>query len=434
MLIHTGGSGTWEVIDNLLGGIRIPRMVRVKQRFPHPAPIDVSLEIERQLEAPQFWNNFQSGDSVAIAVGSRGIENQVSAVRTIVRVIRNHGGLPFIIPAMGSHAGATADGQAAMLRGMGFTEEAIGAPIRATMDTVELGRTAEENLPVLTDRFGYEADHLVILNRIKPHVCFRGRYESGLMKMITIGLGKQKGAEIAHNLGFGHMPDHIPMIALEALKKLKVLFAVGFVENAFHETCVAQVMSGSEIPVREPELLELAKHYCPKLHFDRLDALVIDEIGKNISGAGFDTNIVGRYHSSWISGGPDIKRVAILDISKESKGNGNGLGMADFTTVRAAEKFDFSQTYPNTLTALLTGGVKIPMVLPNDRQALQACMKTSTRENWEDTTIVRIHNTLCLTDIEVSENLIPVLATDDRFEVVGEPYELQFDENGNLFK
>ncbi|MDY0290143.1 MAG: hypothetical protein RBR15_15055 [Sphaerochaeta sp.] len=433
MLVTTGGAGSWDVIDSLLGDLAIPRMVRVKQNFVHPEPIDVPARVAGQLEDPSWWEALHPGDSVAIAVGSRGIENQVAAVRTIVASISRRGGLPFLIPAMGSHAGATAEGQTAMLQGMGFTEENVGAPIRATMDTVELGRTAEEDLPVLTDRLGYEADHLVIINRIKPHVCFRGKYESGLMKMITIGLGKQKGAEIAHNLGFGHMPDHVPMIAIEALKKLKVLFAVALVENGFHETCIAEVMHGSSIADREPELLALAKQYSPTLHLKGFDVLIIDEIGKNIAGSGFDTNVVGRYHSDWITGGPVIKRVAILDISKESKGNGNGLGMADFTTVRAVEKFDFSQTYPNTLTALLTGGVKIPMVLPNDRQAYQACMKTSSNANWEDTTFVRIHNTLCLTDIEVSENLLPQIASDPRFEIVGQPYDLHFDAFGNLF-
>src|SRR5690554_629634 len=386
MVVTTGGSGSWEVIEHLLQDIKIPRMVRVKQNFVHPQPIDVAKTIGEQLQGTKFWQKLSAGDTVAITVGSRGIQNQVEAVRTVVQAIRSHGGKPFLIPAMGSHAGATAEGQKAMLLGMGFTKEQVGAPIRATMETVELGRTPEEDLPVLTDKFAYEADHVVIMNRVKPHVCFRGPYESGLMKMITIGMGKQQGAEIAHNLGFGHMPDHIPLIANEALKHLNILFAVALVENAYHGTCIAEVMQGWEIPEKEPGLLERAKEYSPKFHLDTFDTLLIDEIGKNISGSGFDTNIVGRYHSSWISGGPSIKRVAILDISKESKGNGNCLGMADFTTVRAAEKFDLSQTYPNTLTALLTGGVKIPMVLPHDKQAYQACMKTSSHENWEDTT------------------------------------------------
>jgi hypothetical protein len=432
MMIHTGGEGDWNVISDLLKDIKVPKMVRVRQNFIHPQPVDINKEIQSQLDKKELLQAVKPGDTVAIAVGSRGIVDQVLAVRTIVSLLKAKGGVPFIVPAMGSHAGATAEGQAAMLRGMGFTEEQTGAPIKATMDIVELGRTREEDLPVLVDRYAYEADHLVIINRIKPHVCFRGPYESGLMKMITIGLGKQKGAEIAHNLGFGHMPEHIPLIANEALKKLKVLFAIALVENAFQEICIIEVLSAQEIPQREPQLLALAREYSPKLNFDRIDALIIDEIGKNISGSGFDTNVVGRYHSDWISGGPKINRLLILDISKESKGNGNGLGMADFTTKRAAEKFDFAQTYPNTLTALLTGGVKIPMVLMNDQQGIQACMKTSHHANWNDTCIVRIHNTLCLTEIEVSENMLPTISKDPRFEILGGPYELHFDDEGNL--
>lgn len=432
-MIHTGGEGDWQVIEDLLKDIAIPRMVRVRQNFVHPAALDVEQEILRQLSSTGLLQPLKKGETVAITVGSRGISNQVLAVRTIVRAIKALGGLPFIVPAMGSHAGATAEGQKAMLLGMGFSEENTGAPIRATMETVEIGRTDEEDLPVLTDRFAYEADHLVVLNRIKAHVCFNGPYESGLGKMITIGLGKQKGADIAHNLGFGHMPDHIRLIASKALEKLKVLFAVGLVENAFQETCVVEVIPGGEIMDREPRLLELAKEYAPKLHFTKLDALVIDEIGKNISGSGFDTKVVGRYHSDWVSGGPQINRLLILDISKESKGNGNGLGMADFSTRRAAEKFDFTQTYPNTLTALLTGGVKIPMVLPNDRQGLQACIKTSNLADWSTARIVRIHNTLSLTEIEVSESMLASIVDDPRFEILSEPYELRFDASGNLF-
>ena len=431
-MIRTGGNGNWSTIENLLSGIEIPRMVKVRQHFVHPAPVDVAQQISGQVHGKHLLDPVRPGQTVAITVGSRGIANQPLAVKTLVGLVREAGGEPFLIPAMGSHAGATAEGQAAMLRGMGYTEDAVGAPIRATMDTVELGRTAS-GLPVLTDRLAYEADHLIVLNRIKPHVCFRGPYESGLMKMITIGLGKQKGADIAHNLGFGRMPEHIPEIANEAIRHLNILCAVGLVENAFHETVACAVLRREEIASEEPRLLEMAKSYAPRLHFDQLDTLIIDEIGKNISGAGFDTNVVGRYHSEWISGGPKIKRLLILDISKESKGNGNGLGMADFTTRRAAEKFDFTQTYPNTLTATLTGGVKIPMVLPNDQQAVQACIKTSNLANFADAALVRIHNTLCLTEIEVSENLAGTLRGDGRFEILSDPYAWRFDAQGNLF-
>jgi hypothetical protein len=333
---------------------------------------------------------------------------------------------------MGSHAGATAEGQAAMLRGMGYTEDKVGMPIISGMDTAELGTTAS-GLPVLIDKNAFEADGIIITNRIKPHVCFRGPYESGLMKMITIGLGKQRGADIAHNLGFGHMPEHIPEIAKEALKKIKLLFAVGLVENAFHETSAVTVLRPSEIETEEPKILDGVRAISAKLYFDTLDTLIIDEVGKDISGSGFDTNVVGRYHSAWISGGPKITRLVILDISAKSKGNGNGIGMADFTTRRAAEKFDFTQTYPNTLTATLTGSVKIPMTLPNDKQAIQSCIKTSNLPDWSKVRMARIHNTLCLSEIEVSENILPEIAGDKRFEVLSDPYDFAFNAEGNLF-
>ena len=431
-MIHTGGNGDWSTIASLLAGIEVPRVLRVGQKFIHPAPVDVDAALREQFAARGVLSRVRPGQTVAITVGSRGIVNQVTAVRTLVSLLKGAGAVPFIVPAMGSHAGATAEGQKAMLLGMGYTEEATGAPICSSMETVELDRTAD-GLPVLVDKNAWEADWLIVMNRVKPHVCFRGEYESGLMKMITIGLGKQKGADIAHNLGFGHMAEHIPSIAGAALRHLRVLCAVALVENAYHETAVCRVLEKDEIAAEEPKLLRLAKEYVPRLYFDRLDTLIIDEIGKNISGAGFDTNVVGRYHSSWISGGPSITRVLILDLSKESKGNANGLGMADFTTRRAAEKFDFVQTYPNTLTATLTGGVKIPMVLPNDLQGIQSCLKTSNLQDRRQATLVRIHNTLCLDEIEVSESLLPQIQDDSRFEILTEPYNWTFDENGNLF-
>ena len=431
-MMQIGGNGDWKVIEDLLKDIRIPRFVKVRQIFPHPPEVNVAAEIRAQIREKNLLSSVKKGSRIAIAVGSRGISNLPLAVKVIGEELRAAGGEPFIVPAMGSHAAATAEGQAAMLAGMGFTEEKVGMPIRSCMDVADLG-TTKSGLPVLIDKIAWEADGIIITNRIKPHVCFRGPYESGLMKMITIGLGKQKGADIAHNLGFGKMPEHIPEIALEALKKMKLLFALALVENAFHETSAVSILRPDEIETEEPKLLNQAGEICPKLYFDTLDTLIIDEIGKEISGSGFDTNVVGRYHSAWISGGPKITRLVILDISAKSKGNGNGLGMADFTTRRAAEKFDFTQTYPNTLTATLTGGVKIPMTLPNDRQAIQACIKTSNLMDWSQARMARIHNTLCLTEIEVSENMIPELKADPRFEIISEPYGLVFDAKGNLF-
>ena len=431
-MIHVGGNGSWETIDHLLKDIHMPKMVKVRQKVKDPKPIDVRDAIARQFAEKKILTPIKSGDTVAITVGSRGITNQPLAVKTMVELVRGVGGVPFLVPAMGSHAGATAEGQKAMLIGMGFDEESIGAPIHSSMETVFLGKT-QSGLDVLTDKLAFEADHLILINRIKPHVCFRAAYESGIFKMITIGLGKQEGAEVAHNLGFGVFPTYIPEIALKALEQLKVLCAVGLVENGLHETALCQVMKKDEIATEEPKLLELAKSYAPSLPFDQLDILIIDEIGKNISGSGFDTNVVGRYHSAWLSGGPNITRLLILDITKESKGNGNGLGMADFTTRRAAEKFEFTQTYPNTLTATLTGGVKIPMVLPNDRQGIQSCIRTSNLANPENVSIARIRNTLCLSEMEVSAKLAERLQKEGRIEVIGESYDWGFNEEGNLF-
>lgn len=430
MTVTTGGSSSWRVINSLLEGIPIPRMVKVRQKFFQPDVTDMQKAFADQLASENLWASLKRGERVAIGVGSRGIDGQIEAVQTIVTAVKERGGIPFLVPAMGSHAGATAEGQRKMLLTLGFGE--VDAPIHSSMETVKLG-VCPDGMPVLIDRFAHEADHLIIVNRVKSHVCFRGSYESGLVKMIAIGLGKQQGAEIAHNLGFGRMARHIEAIATEALSHLKLLFAVALVEDATHRCAHVEAIAPSNLLTREAELLKLSKGWEARLYFESLDGLIIDEIGKNISGSGFDTNIVGRYHSEHIDGGPKITRVAILDISPESNGNGNGLGMADFTTVRAVEKFDFAQTYPNTLTALLTGGVKIPMILMNDRQVLQACMKTSYRDRWEDARIVRIRNTLSLSEIEVSESLIAEIEHDSRFEIISEPYDLEFTDEGNLF-
>ena len=431
-MVTVGGPDNWKVIDDLLRDIPLPRMARVRQSFPRPVVDDIAGTVRRGLHEKGLLKPLLPGQSVAIAVGSRGIANQPLVVGTIVQELTSAGAKPFIVPAMGSHAGATAEGQAQMLEGMGFTEEQTGAPIRSSMDTVELGRT-EGGMPVLMDRLFWEADHRIIINRIKPHVCFRGPYESGLAKLITIGLGKQRGADIAHNLGFGKMAAHIPEIASAALEKTDLLFGVALLENPFHETCKIVLLRQDEIMATEPGLLNEARGLSPRLYFENLDVLVIDRIGKDISGSGFDTNVVGRYHSEWIDGGPTIKRLLILDLSEKSKGNGNGLGMADFTTIRAAGKFDFSQTYPNTLTATLTGGVKIPMILPSDLRGIQACLKTVNLADRQTARIVRIQDTLSLEEIEVSENMLESLAGDERFEVIEGPRSMSFNDEGNLF-
>ncbi len=419
-------------VDQLLTKIVIPKMVKVKQKFERPVITDIAGELSNGLAEKKVLAGIEKGQKIAVAVGSRGIANQPLMVKVLISELRRVGAEPFIVPAMGSHAGATAEGQREMLIGMGISEDYVGAPIHSSMDVVQLG-TSGNGLPVYMDRNAYEADAIVIINRIKPHVCFRFKYESGLMKMIVIGLGKQKGADICHQLGFEKMPENLETIGLKALEKANLIFGIGVVENAYHETSLIRVLTGAEIPTEEPKLLEEAKRLAPKLFFDSLETLIIDEIGKDISGSGFDTNVVGRYHSPCVSGGPKIHRLAILDITDRSHGNGNGLGMADFTTKRAADKFRPEQTYPNTLTATLTGGVKIPVTLDNDLQVIQACLKTSNLMNYRNARVVRIKNTLSLEEIEVSENMLALVKDNSNLESVGAPYAWQFDREGNLF-
>lgn len=421
-----------SAVDSLLEPIALPRVMKVRQDFDRTAITgDLAQILCDRIAANEGYRTITKGMKIAVAVGSRGITNLPLCVRSIVAMLKKAGAEPFIVPSMGSHGGATAEGQKNMLVGMGITEEYVGAPIRATMETVELGRT-QSGLPVVMDRYASEADGIVIVNRIKPHVAFRGPYESGLMKMITIGLGKQRGADYCHNLGFGHMAVQIPEIAKVAIARKNFLFAVGMVENACHQTHTLVVLNKNEIENREPALQELAKKLAPRLWFDQLDVLIMDEIGKDISGTGFDTGVVGRYHTPYISGGPSITKIGALDLTERSHGNANGIGIVDFTTQRLFSKFRPDQTYPNALTSTVPLSVKMPMVLKNDLQVIQAAIKTCNIVDRTQVRLVRIKNTLSLEEIEVSENLRDEVLKCPNLQILSEPYRWTFHDDGEL--
>jgi len=420
------------VIESLLDPIPIPHVFHAAQRFEHGRIDDVEGELDKRLGERGVLDAVRPGARIAITVGSRGISNQPKVVRRLVERLTERGARPFVVPAMGSHGGATAEGQREMLHGMGFREDEIGCPIVSSMETVQIG-TSANGLPVHIDKNADGADGIILLNRIKPHVAFRGPYESGLMKMLAIGLGKQHGADICHDLGFGKMAENIPAIGRVVLAKKNILFAIGLIENAYHETCRIVVLHKGEVESEEPKLQEEAKRLAPRLRFSELDVLIIDEIGKNISGTGFDTNLVGRYHTPFASGGPSITRVSVLDLTEQSHGNANGLGIVDFTTRRAFEKMKFDQTYPNSLTSTVPISVKIPMVLANDRQAIQAAIKTCNILDKTKVRLVRIKNTNEIHEIEVSESLRPLVEATDGLEAVGASYPLGFNAEGNLF-
>lgn len=421
------------IVSDLVRHIPIPKMVKVKQRFDADQLDDVVGELRARLQVPEIREMIKPGMSIAIAVGSRGV-NQIEAItRTTVEFLKELKAEPFIVPSMGSHGGATAEGQKEVLRHLGITEESVGAPIRSSMEVNKIGEL-ENGLPVYVDRYACEADGIVVINRIKPHTAFRGPIESGLMKMLSIGLGKQKGAEACHQLGFKHMAEHVPAMAKVIIDKLPVLFGVGTVENAFDRVAKIQVIPAQNIEEEEKELLELAKANMPKLWFDQIDVLVIDEIGKNISGDGFDPNVVGRYPTPYAYGGPDVTKIVILDLTEETEGNANGIGTADFTTKYCVAKVDYEKIYANGLTSTVVAPTKIPTTLDNDREAIQAAVKTSNILDFTKVRLVRIKNTLEVGQIEVSESMIPEVEKHPNLEILTEPYEWEFDSEGNLIR
>ena len=335
---------------------------------------------------------------------------------------------------MGSHGGATPEGQLGVLERMGFTEESMGVPFKATMDVVEIGRTAD-GLPSYIDANAAQADGIVVVNRIKPHTGFRGPVESGLVKMIVIGVGKQKGAETCHNLGGVRMPQNLLNLGHIALASGKFLFGVALLENAYHETSDVQVVPAAQIMEKEPELLIRAKKLMPHLAVRKLDVLIVDEIGKNISGAGFDPNVVGHFTNPNIPLGPDdaqITRIVVLDLTDKSDGNATGLGAADFTTDRVFRKFSFTKTYPNLLTATSIALAQIPLVMANDRQAIQAAIKTCLIGDPRQVRLARIKSTLDADHMEISENLLPEVASMGNVEILGEARDLRFTPEGRL--
>lgn len=422
-------------IEEVLAPIPVPRVVRIRQRFPRPIIRDVATTLMERLRASRALGQVRPGMRIAVSGGSRGVTDYPLVLKGIVGELQKMGAEPFVFPAMGSHGGATAEGQTAVLKELGITEEYVEAPVYSSMETVQVG-TTESGLPVHVDRLAWEADGIVVVNRVKPHVGFRGAYESGLIKMIAIGLGKQRGAEICHQHGFGLMEENMLALANVCLDRCNILFAVGLLENAYHETCRIEVLGKQEILEAEPALQAESKTLLPRIHFNPLDVLILDEIGKNIGGTGFDNNVVGRFHTPYVTPGPDaqrVTRIVALDLSAATHGNGNGLGILDFTTRRVFEKFDFEQTYPNSLTSTVPISVKIPMVLSNDRQAIQAAIKTCNIADVRQVRFARVRNTLCIDEMEVSENLLSEAERNQYVEILSDPYPLPFDKHGNLF-
>jgi hypothetical protein len=420
-----------SILREVLKDIPIPQMVRIRQKFDGTKLDNLEQSLKLELQKPGTIDRIKPGQQVAVAVGSRGVANIDLFTKITIDAIKQAGGHPYIVPCMGSHGGATAEGQKDVLHHLGVTEELMGAPIRSSMEVIKLDELPN-GLPVYVDQIASTADAIVVINRVKPHTAFRGRIESGIMKMIAIGLGKQKGAEACHQLGFKYMAENVPAMATIMIDKLPIVFGVALVENAYDQTCRIEVLPAEQIEAREEELLKEAKERLPKILFDQVDVLVIDYIGKNISGDGMDPNVTGRYPTPYAHGGPDVSKMVVLDLTPETKGNANGVGTADFTTQRLVDKMDLVATFVNGLTSTVCAPTKISTTLDNDFYAIKAAVKTCNILDYTKCRLIRIQDTLHLGEIEISVNLLEDAKKHADIEILSEPYDLQFDSEGNL--
>ena len=412
-----------------------PLMFRVRQNFEGPRVEDVPGEVRRQLAGLGLGEKVSKGQSVAIAVGSRGIANSRVIVRAMVDFFKGLGAEPFAVPAMGSHGGATAEGQKGVLESYGITEEYLGCPIRSSMDTVVVCKAAE-GFDVHFDRHAFEADHVVVFNRIKPHTKFVGDIESGLMKMMLIGLGKRNGAVVYHRAILDYsFAQIIRSVVGEVFKNCNILAGLAVVENAYEETARIEAVRPEDFETREKELLKAARQLMGKLPFKHVDLLLIDRIGKNISGTGFDTNVVGRKYDEKkaVEGEyPKVRVISLRGLTPETHGNATGMGIAEYCRTQLLEETDFEITRLNAISAGHVSVAMAPLDYATDREIIDIALGTTGLTEPPDSKILWIPNTLELAEMECSAAYLEEARGRDDLEVLGELRELPFDAQGNL--
>lgn len=416
--------------------VPLPRFTRIRQRLDAPW-VDAEAALRRELEQIGPAGVVAPGERIAVAVGSRGIAGLLALVATLIAQVRAWGGRPYIVPAMGSHGGGTAQGQLELLASLGITPEKIGAPVEPSMEVEEIGRD-DEGFPVYFSRAALQADGIIVLNRVKVHTDYHGEYESGMIKMLVIGLGKRRGAETIHKRGIRGLREGIPAAARVILQRVPVRLGVATVENAYEDVACVRAILPRDLFEEEKRLLARCRTLLPRLPFACADVLVVDEVGKEISGTGMDPNVIGRL---MITGEkefdrPFIRRIVVLNLTSASHGNCTGLGLADFITERVYRKIDLTAFYVNTLTGAMVERGKIPMIMPTDEEAIKAAARTSWDVAPGRERIARIRNTLTIYELEVSETLLPDIlsagGSGGDIEVVGDWHDLRFDVEGRL--
>ena len=412
-----------------------PRMIKVQQQFEAPRVDDIPGTVKAQIDGLNLSGKVKKGDTVAITVGSRGINEIHVITKAIVEALKALGAAPFIVPAMGSHGGGTAEGQRQIIESYGVTEEFVGCPIRATMEVVQVG-TVEGKVPVYFDKYASEADHVVVSGRVKPHTGFVGEIESGLHKMMLIGLGKHKGAAIYHQAIVHYSFDRIIRgVAQQVIDKCGILFGLALVENQYDQTAMIDAVPPEKFAEREKELLILARKWMPRLPFDRVDLLVIDAMGKNISGSGMDTNVVGRKYNDHAAAEkefPKVTRILVRGLTPETHGNAAGIGMAEYCHKRLVDAMNVEATVINCMTGNAPSGAAIPVHFATDRECLEKALQTVGFVEPQNARVLRIRNTLHLGELLVSEAYEKELAGRDDLSVLAPAADMEFDAQGDL--
>jgi hypothetical protein len=415
--------------------VSFPKMIRVRQRFPNPTLENIPGEINAQLLKLNLGKTLEIGQTVAVACSSRGIANYGTIVRAVISSLKDLGVSPFIVPAMGSHGAATAAGQKRVLQHLGIGEEEAGAPIRSSLEVIQIGET-QDHIPVYLDKLAAGADHIVLINRIKKHTEFDHAFESGLLKMMAIGLGNQKGAATYHEAMLTHgYPKIILTVAQQVMQHANILFGVGIIENGYGQTAAIGVSPRDQLEEMEKKLFKSAKAYAASLPFDEADIIVIDEMGKDISGTGFDTKVVGRIGLPLVTEepqSPKIKRIVVCDLTESSEGNAVGVGIVDIITQRLLDKIDMAALNINSITGVCPEMGKIPLTLKNDREAIDVAMKCVGLIPIEQLKIMRIKNTSLLSEVDVSAAYEAALPHRKDLEITIPKRAMVFDQKGNL--
>jgi hypothetical protein len=412
-----------------------PNMFRIRQHFDAPRVHDVAETVREEIAKINPGSMIKAGETVAIAAGSRGVANINVIIKTVVEEMQAIGAKPYIVPAMGSHGGGTAEGQAAVLAGYGIDEENMGCPIRSSMEVIQIG-TSDFGMPIFFDKNASEADHVVVVNRVKPHTGFVGEIESGLMKMMLIGLGKHKGASVYHRAIIHHSFDKIVRLVGKVVREeMPIRFGVATLENPYDETALIQAIHADDFEEEEKKLQAQSKIWCPSLPFDDVDLLIIDEMGKNISGAGMDTNTIGRKRNdrrAMDDETPRVLRIFVRDLTEATHGNATGIGLAEFTTQRLVDKIDFHAMYTNVITGQHVSAGAVPLHFETDREVLDVALESIGLIEPENARVVWIKTTLDVGEIEVSEAYLAEVEIRDDLEMISDVRPLEVEADGNL--